>query len=345
MRLTYQDEPVEVFTMNHRVKGLRQGLIEQAAAAWEDIRMVVSHTDRFGGSGVLFFEGNDVPISPWLAGAHTFSSTERLSPLVALNPVFMHPFQVAKFCAGFAIMHGRRTYLNLITGTAMSYLEALNAGLPHDARYQRLREYSLVIRQLMESRGEPVTYHGQFYHLDNAKLEVDVPDHLHPEFFISGQSDIAKQVAQDIGASHMVMMGPNLLDDMPEGTRGVHYGIMSRPTEEEAWSAIVTAFAPDQRMQRMQAMSMANTDGEWKKKLYEASKATNAKPGYWLDPFSNYKADQPYFVGSREQNAELLAGFVRRGVRRFIIDFPGWEEAYTHTAAAFALAQEILNEG
>ncbi len=329
--------------MNHRVKNMWQSPGEQVSGAWEDIKMVVSHTDRFGGSGVLFFEGNDVPISPWLAGAYTFSSTERLSPLVAVNPVFMHPFQVAKFCAGFAIMHGRRTFLNMITGTAVSYLEALNASLPHDARYQRLREYALVVRQLLAAHGEPVTYHGQFYHLDNAKLEVDVPDHLHPEFFIAGQSEIAKQVAHDIGACHMVMMGPNLLDDMPDGVRGMHYGIMSRPTEDEAWAAIAAMFPPDQRMQRMQAISMTNTDGEWKKKLYESAKLTGAKRGYWMEPFANFKADRPYFVGSCEQNASLLAGFVKRGVRRFIIDFPGWEEGYTHTAAAFALAQEMLD--
>ena len=332
MKLSYQGETVEVFTMNHRT-----------SEPWKDIQEVVSLSDRHGLSGVLYFEGNDVAISPWLAGQFTFSSSAMMSPIVAVNPAFMHPFTAAKMGCGFAVMFGRRTYLNMITGTALSYLEALAANLSHDERYVRLQEYAEVIRALFEAQGEPVSMEGKYYKLENAKLEVALPKELHPEFFIAGQSEGALRTAKAIGACHMVMLSASLAEGMPEGTRGMHYGVLARPTQEEAWEAAHQLFPPDTRGQRVQAMSMANTDGQWKQNLYAATKQDATTSGFWMEPFRNFKADRPYFVGSYEQAGELLAKLVRKGVRRIIIDFPGKEEGYVHTGKAFQAAQASLN--
>ncbi|MDB6139197.1 MAG: class flavin-dependent oxidoreductase, partial [Verrucomicrobiaceae bacterium] len=318
-------------TMNHRT-----------AEPWKDIQEVVSLSDKHGLSGVLYFEGNDVAISPWLAGQFTFASSQTMSPIVAVNPAFMHPFTAAKMVSGFAVMYGRRTYLNMITGTALSYLEALAANLSHDDRYLRLQEYAEIIRALFEAQGQPVTYSGKYYQLENAKLEVPLPTDLHPEFFIAGQSEGALRTAKAIGACHMCMLAAGLAEALPEGTKGMHYGVLARPTQEEAWEAAQQLFPPDPRGQRVQAMSMANTDGEWKQNLYAAAKQPASTTGFWMEPFKNFKADRPYFVGSYEQAGELLAKLVRKGVRRIIIDFPGKEEGYEHTGKAFQAAQAML---
>ncbi|MDB6138420.1 MAG: class flavin-dependent oxidoreductase, partial [Verrucomicrobiaceae bacterium] len=289
-----------------------------------------------------YFEGNDVTISPWLAGQFTFSASRSMSPIVAVNPSFMHPFTAAKMVSGFAVMFGRRTYLNMITGTALSYMQALNDNPSHDDRYLRLQEYAEIIRALFEAQGAPVSYAGTYYKLENAKLEVPIARELHPEFFIAGQSESAIRTATAIGAVHMCMLSSTLADGLPDGTKGIHFGILSRDTEAEAWAAAEQLFPPDQRGQRVQAMSMTNTDGEWKQKLYAATKQPQAGGGYWMEPFRNFKADRPYFVGSHEQVGDLLAQLVRKGVRRIIIDFPGKEEGYRHTAKAFAAAQASL---
>lgn len=332
MRLSFEGESVEVFTMNHRT-----------GDSWADIQEVVHLTEKYGGSGVLFFEGNDVVPSPWMAGYHTFVSTRALSPIVAVNPIYMHPFSAAKLVASYAIMFQRKTFLNMITGTALSYLDALDANLSHDERYVRLSEYSQVIRALFEAQGEPVSHEGKYYRLVNAKLEVKIPQELHPEFFIAGQSEGALRTAKDIGAVHMVMLSPKLAAELPAGTRGMHFGVLCRETQEQAWEASEHCFPQDNRGQRVQAMSMANTDGEWKKRLFEASKEKHEPTGgYWMEPFRNFKADRPYFVGSYEQAATLVVEMVQKGVRRFILDFPGKEEGFKHTSKAFELARQML---
>ena len=332
MTLSYQSETVAVFTMSHRT-----------SEPWKDIQEVVNLSDRHGLSGVLFFEGNDVPISPWLAGQFTFSTSRSMSPIVAVNPAFMHPFTAAKMVAGFALMYGRRTYLNMITGTALSYMQALGENSSHDDRYLRLQEYAEIIRTLFEAQGEPVSFEGKHYQLENAKLEVPVTRGLHPEFFIGGQSESAVRTARAIGAVHMSMLPSTLAEGLAEGTKGLHFGILSRDTEAEAWAAAEQLFPPDPRGQRVQAMSMANTDGVWKQNLYATAKQPHQGGGYWMEPFRNFKADCPYFVGSHEQTGDLLAQLVRKGVRRIIVDFPGKEEGYKHTSRAFQAAQASLS--
>ncbi len=332
MILSYQGETVTVFSVNHRHR-----------EPWSDIQEVVALSHRHGLSGVLYFEGNDVAISPWLAGQFTFSASPTMSPIVAVNPAFMHPFTVAKMVSGFALMYGRRTYLNMIAGTALSYMQALGDTPAHDDRYLRLQEYAEIIRALFEAQGQPVSYDGQYYRLENAKLEVQIPPELHPEFFIAGQSEAAIRTAKTIGAVHMCMLPNTLAEGLAEGTRGLHFGIVSRDTAEEAWAAAEALFPADPRGQRVQAMSMANTDAVWKQTLYAAAKQPQpSEGGYWMAPFRNFKADAPYFVGSHEQAGQLLADLVYKGVRRIIIDFPGRAEGYEHTAKAFQAAQALL---
>ena len=41
--------------------------------------------------------------------------TKNLCPLVAVNPVYMHPFAAAKMVSSFALMYQRKVYLNMIT--------------------------------------------------------------------------------------------------------------------------------------------------------------------------------------------------------------------------------------
>ena len=65
--------------------------------------------------------------------AHTaIARTERLSPLIAVNPIYMHPFSAAEFMSSYVQMFGRKVYLDMITGTALDYLEAMKDAVLHD---------------------------------------------------------------------------------------------------------------------------------------------------------------------------------------------------------------------
>lgn len=122
-----------------------------------------------GFEGILLFEGNDVFVEPWAMAQHIMAATTRSSPLIAVNPVYMHPFTAAKFVSSFAQLHGRKVYLNMITGTAVSDLQGLGDDLSHADRYVRLGEFVALMRQLLASP-RPVNFEGRFYLARNLQI-------------------------------------------------------------------------------------------------------------------------------------------------------------------------------
>ena len=58
----------------------------------------------------------------------------------------MHPFTVAKTIASIGCLYGRQMYLNMVAGGFKNDLNALNDTTPHDKRYERLAEYTTIIK-------------------------------------------------------------------------------------------------------------------------------------------------------------------------------------------------------
>ena len=128
------DERVTVFTISPRTTNV--------AEYWHNIELCIDWSSRYGATGILLFEGNDTFVSVWVAGQAAFERSKTLSPLVAVNPIYMHPFAVAKLVNSYAQTYGRKTYLNMIAGTALSHQQELDDILSHDERYERLGEYA-----------------------------------------------------------------------------------------------------------------------------------------------------------------------------------------------------------
>src|SRR5207249_1645163 len=126
-------------------------------------------------------------LDPWLVSHSIIQNTTSLCPLVAVQPIYMHPYAVAKMVASLGHMHRRRIYLNMVAGGFKNDLVALNDTTPHDKRYDRLIEYTLIIRELL--RGSAVSYEGTFYQVKNLKLTPSLPGDLFPGIFVSGSSD------------------------------------------------------------------------------------------------------------------------------------------------------------
>ena len=65
-------------------------------------------------------------MDPWLVSQMVVQNTERLCPLVAVQPIYMHPYTVAKMVATLAYLYGRRLYLNMVAGGFKNDLQALD---------------------------------------------------------------------------------------------------------------------------------------------------------------------------------------------------------------------------
>src|SRR5262245_23178109 len=128
----------------------------------DELMRVAQFADRNGFEGILLFEGNDVFVEPWAMAQHIMAHTTRSSPLIAVNPLYMHPFTAAKFVSSFTQLYRRKVFLNMITGTAVSDLQGLGDALSHADRYVRLGEFVEVMCRLVWVIGR-VECKGELY--------------------------------------------------------------------------------------------------------------------------------------------------------------------------------------
>ena len=94
MEFTFNEERVTAFTISPRTMNV--------ADYWHNIERCIAWSSSYGATGILLFEGNDTFVSVWVAGQAAFEHSKTLSPLVAVNPIYMHPFSVAKLVNSYA---------------------------------------------------------------------------------------------------------------------------------------------------------------------------------------------------------------------------------------------------
>lgn len=303
------------------------------------IREVSRWSEDAGYQGILVYTDNSI-VDPWLVTQLIVQSTERLSPLVAIQPVYMHPYGVAKMVASIGHLHGRRLHLNVVAGGFKNDLEALNDQTPHDERYDRAVEYVTIIKELLATP-DPVSFEGHYYKVSNLRMTPPLDPELFPGLLMSGSSDAGLAAGKKIGA--IAVKYPKPPDEeqaAPETESGMRVGIVAREDGEEAWRIARERFPEDRKGQITHNLAMKVSDSEWHRQLSEKREAGGEDDPYWLHPFQNYKTFCPYLVGSYERVAEELASYMRLGFATFILDIPPSEEEIRHTGAVFREAVE-----
>lgn len=301
---------------------------------------VARWSDAWGYQGILVYADNG-QVDPWLVSQIIIENTKALCPLVAVQPVYMHPYSVAKMVTSFGHLYGRRLYLNMVAGGFKNDLAALNDTTPHDQRYARLIEYTTIIKRLLASPS-PVSYEGEFYRVEKLKLTPSLPLDLSPGIFVSGSSEAGVAAAKAIGATAVKYPKPATEEALPADGGldfGIRVGIIAREDEEAAWSVAYERFPEDRKGQITHHLAMKTSDSVWHKQLSELAEGTNhGRSPYWLVPFENYKTFCPYLIGSYACVAGELARYIARGYRAFILDIPPNEEELHHTNVAFGRA-------
>ena len=306
-----------------------------------EVAEVARWSEDAGCEGILVYTDNSI-VDPWLVSQVILQSTARLCPLVATQPAYMHPYAVAKMVASLGHLHQRRLWLNMVAGGFKNDLAALDDQTPHDRRYQRLVEYTLIVKRLLESDA-PVSFEGEFYKVRNLRMTPPLDAALAPGILVSGSSPAGLEAARAIGAVAVKYPRPPkdyLGDPPPEGAGcGVRIGIIARADEEEAWRVAHDRFPEDRRGQIAHQLAMKVSDSHWHRQLSGAAKANGMREGaYWMWPFENYKTFCPYLVGDYDQVAEQLAAYLGVGYRTFILDIPPSRAELDHVRAAFARA-------
>jgi len=132
-----------------------------------------------------------------------------VSPIiVAIQPIYMHPYSVAKMVSSFGYFYRRRIYLNMVAG------------------------------------GAAVSYRGEFYIVDKLRMTPPLPSELFPGVLVSGSSEAGLAAARDLGAT--AVRYPQPADREPDYSNdaldsGIRVGIIAREGESEAWKIAMHA--------------------------------------------------------------------------------------------------------
>jgi len=305
----------------------------------EYVADVARWSERAGCTGILVYSDNSL-VDPWMLSHVIVQSTTALCPLVAVQPVYMHPYCVAKQITSFGYLYGRRLYLNMVAGGFKNDLEALHDTTPHDLRYARLIEYTAIVMRLLENGG-PVTFDGAFYKTVNLKLTPPLSKPLLPGVFVSGSSDAGVEAAKSMHATAIKYPKPANEEERPAGgvgRLGIRVGIIARDRGDHAWTIARSRFPEDRRGQLTHELAMKVSDSFWHKQLSEMGTAAEESP-YWLVPFQNYKTMCPYLVGSYDTVAHELRRYIALGYDTFILDVPADPEELEHINTTFTRAQ------
>ena len=300
-------------------------------------------SDLAGCRGMLIYTDNGL-VDAWLLAQLVLQNTRSLCPLVAIQPVYMHPYAVAKMVASLAFLHERRIYLNMVAGGFRNDLIALDDHTEHDARYDRLVEYTTIIKGLLWDPG-PFSFEGKYYRVSNLKMTPPLPPELLPGITVSGSSEAGLAAARAVRAVAVKYprppaeengRGPSELIDF-----GIRVGVITRETAREAWSVAYELFPKSRKGQITHQLAMKVTDSRWHHQLSRLGDyAGQHETPYWLGPFENYKTFCPYLVGSYERVSEEIGGYLERGFTTFILDIPPSQEELLHTSRAFRRAAE-----
>jgi alkanesulfonate monooxygenase len=333
MRENDTDRPLEVFSTCPPSNQL------DADTYLQQLVDVARWSDEAGCKGILVYSDN-AQLDAWLLAHVILQNTQQLCPLVAVQPIYMHPFTIAKTITSIASLYQRRIYLNMVAGGFKNDLIALNDSTPHDKRYDRLVEYTSIISKLLA--GESLTFRGEFYEVNQLKLTPKLPAQLFPGLFVSGSSDAGEAAARAIGATAIKYPKPAAEEEAraADGLHcGIRVGVIARPSANDAWRVAQDRFPEDRKGQLTRQLATKVSDSVWHHQLSELDAAPRRSP-YWMVPFQNYKTMCPYLVGSYEEIAYEIARYLSAGYRQIILDVPPNPEELAHTFAAFALATQ-----
>jgi alkanesulfonate monooxygenase len=339
---------VQVFTTCPPSVAAGASTAADSGASYRDrVVEVARWSEAAGCEGILVYTDNRL-VDPWLTAQLIIEATERLCPLVAVQPVYMHPYTVAKMVGTFGYFYNRKIYLNMVAGGFKRDLWALNDFTPHDERYVRLVEYSKTIQALVtrSSKNLGFSLEGTYYSVASLKLSPPVPPQLLPGFFVSGSSEAGAQAARELDAVAVCYPQPareyGQRAISASQRRGVRVGIIARDTASEAWCVAEERFPPDRRGEIAHDLAMKISDSRWHEDLSERPEAElDPESPYWLRPFRSYQTFCPYLVGSCERVAEEVARYMAGGFDHFILDIPPNEIELEWAGEVFERARRL----
>ena len=101
MRTTAPDHGLKIFST------CPPSALAQPRTCIRQLQEIARWSENAGCEGILVFTDN-AQLDPWLVSQVIIEATERLCPLAAIQPVYLHSYSVAKMITSLAHLYGRR---------------------------------------------------------------------------------------------------------------------------------------------------------------------------------------------------------------------------------------------
>jgi alkanesulfonate monooxygenase len=328
--------------------GASGGMVDYGRESYvRELLDVARWIDEAGCRGALVFTDRTA-IDAWMVAQAAIANTAAFVPLVAVQPMDMTPFALAKAVASLAMLYGRRVDLNFVSGGFSGDLAVQGDDVRHDDRYGRLTEYVSIVRTLLA--GGLAEHEGRYYSVRGARLLFPPPADLMPLSYVSGSSEASVQAAESLGVRQLSyplppgdFVGPGVRRNKL-GT-GIRIGIIARDDSAEAWRIARERFPADPENARKMQLLCSITESSWQAAIGALTRPyEDERDPYWLVPFRNFHAYCPYLVGSYGEVAGAVATYLSGGVRAFVLDVPREPDDLHHARIAIQHAIDAPND-
>lgn len=288
--------------------------------------------EEHGFTGSLIFYGHNT-LDPWSVASVMLHHTERLVPLVAVQPNAYPPHTTAKMLASLTLLHDRRIDLNLVTGAAANELAQLGDAIDHDERYLRLGEYAEVLDAFIASPS-PVHHKGRFYEYSGAQMHTALHERVRPRVFVAGASEASRTLAAKLGATSVTHPVPvSQFEAAPTdlaGPVGIRIGVLARPTADAARAEAEGRYVLS-RESSIRTLKRTTSESVWARNIAELAVARESYDEvYWTTAFRSGAASYPMLVGTYEQVSSYLKEYLDLGVSSIILAGMQTEEEFRH---------------
>ena len=260
-------------------------------------------------------------------------ATDRVEFIVAYRSGASCPTTFAQQINTLSSLVNGRVSLNIVAGHSPREHGYYGDFLPHDERYARTEEFLAICHGLWHG-DVPVDYVGRYYRVANAVLNTPFvsPFRRHPEIFIAGGSDAARDLAIRQGTCWMRLgdtpervaesIEPVLAADKEAGLRMSVVCRATRAQAVDAAHALVEGETPSLGERKAEQKFVRASDSVSMAATYALAEEEWLTPWLWTGAIRSHGAPGLAVVGSPEDVVEALLEYRRIGVSQFILS--GW---------------------
>jgi alkanesulfonate monooxygenase len=320
----------------------------------EYIGRIARATEEGGFSTLLLPVGSGC-LDGWGIASALIPLTQRLRFMLAVRPGFVQPAVAARQATTFDYLSGGRLSINVVTGGSPDELARDGDFLDHAGRYRRTREFVRVLKDLFER--ERLTFEGEFFHVEDAKLHPRFVQRPRPPFYIAGASEEGIRLAAE--EADVYMLWGETLERTRERIQSVRaaaeragradtlryslsFQVILGDSEDDAWRRAEDMLSRlDPAVASRQAEWFSRIDSVGQQRLVALMQGAREQafrlgPNLWAGLTQVMSGNSIALVGSPDQVAERLHEYLTLGFDTVLL------RGFPHLETIQAIGREII---